>query len=196
MKKIKNLLSEESLAVLCLTIVILVSFYIFHSQDKWDALPPFFLTCVTAIFSFFAYKHAKEKFRLDLMEKRLEVYKNLMTFCSVVMTEGSLIANDQNGKNIERGHKAAHESFRGSGWHQTRILFGDDIETLFQQLNNSYSWLVSFDSAESYGEKRNTWAKDRTQHLKFIIDTNTNLPNIFKPYIYFGFYKNENITNK
>lgn len=56
--------------------------------------PPFLATTVfstaTAIFAYFAYRFSKEKFRLDLFDKRFAVYEATLEFCSRVASHGSL----------------------------------------------------------------------------------------------------------
>lgn len=196
MDKIKKLFSEENLAIICLTIVILVSFVIFYSQDKWDALPPFFLTCVTSIFSFFAYKHSQEKFRLDLLERRFEIYKNALEFCSHIVKKGNLKYDEANKEEFQKALIAAHESFLGIGLHKTKSLFGKDINDLFDEISDHYSWLISFDETPDNVEERREWVKEKHYRLKNMWHIINTLPEHFRPYIYFGEYKNRSLKCK
>lgn len=142
-------------------------------------------------FSFFSYKFSKEKFRLDLLDRRWEVYQETLKFCSMVMKFGDIPTHsDDEDRNKEAisGLISAHEAFRGMGYHKSKALFGDDISDCFDKLNEAYAWFVTYNdipyseySAEDFERKR--------QHISLIVDISTDLPDLFKPYVYFGDYK-------
>jgi hypothetical protein len=68
------------------------------------------LPLITAIFAFLAYKYNKEKFRLDLFEKRWEVYENISIFCSILLRYSR--APDKQ-EDIKKASEAMHKSFLG-----------------------------------------------------------------------------------
>ena len=147
-----------------------------------------FISCVALFFSYCAYRFSRERFRLELLDKRWEVYEQVLKFCSVVMTHGGLPGHGNEDKNEWRnesvlsGLKAAHESFRGIGYHKARSLFGEDIHDEFDRLNKTFAWLVS-------KPRPNDWVEIEHKHIKYVIETATNLPKLFKPYVYFGDFK-------
>jgi hypothetical protein len=127
----------------------------------------------------------KERFRLDLLEERFEIYKRTLEFCSIVQSHASLRANDRNKEQVEAALRAAHDSFRGFGFHRARALFGSDINDLFGKLNESYSYLVALGDETSPHYKATTF----WEHVQFIAEQCTKLPDHFKPYVYFGDYR-------
>jgi hypothetical protein len=173
-----------------LTIVVLIFLGCLLYRDKLEQIPSVVFGAVAIFFSYHAYLFSRERFRLDLFEKRWEVYQRTLEFCSQVIKYGGLPRHSDNEKRNEDIIKAlssAHESFRGIGHHKTRSLFGSEIYNHFEKLNNSYSWLLSFGLKE--GGDKAALAKEEGEHLKFIWQTIEQLPNLFKPYLYFGDYK-------
>ena len=160
--------------------------------NKPEEIPTVVFGSVAALFSFYAYFFSKENFRLELMEKRWDIYEKTLEFCSVVVTHGGLPPNSDNevrNQSIINGLIAANNSFRGIGYHKARSLFGDDIHELFGKLNKSYAWLISNQNLTP--RRAAELAEQRNEHLTFIWDTVNKLPDLFKPYVYFGDYKNK-----
>jgi hypothetical protein len=137
---------------------------------------------LTAVFAYLAYGFSKEKFRLDLFDKRFAIYEETLKFCSQVMAEGSA---------KEKAIMAAEGSFRGIGYHKAQALFGEDIHELFSRLNKSYAWLSAFAQAPSGSMTPDVWARAHTEQLNFIWDTANKLPELFRSYMYFGDYKRD-----
>jgi hypothetical protein len=171
--------------VLCIAL----SFLFIYKSNKYEYVPATVFAGFTLFFSYHAYRFSKEKFRLDLFDRRFEIYKEIIEFCSIVSVQATLSANDNNREEIKKAHQAAHASFRGMGYHKTHALFGEDIHELCKKLNNSYSHVVSLTESPSDPQMRAQWAQDRMQHIGFISDMTKQLPILFRPYIYFGNYK-------
>lgn len=169
-----------------LTLLVINLTQLLISIDKLELIPSTFLTAITAALAYLAYIYNREKIRLDLFEKRWDIYTRVIDYCSVVSTYASLrydFTNQESQDNIRRGIQAAHESFRGIGFHKSKALFGDDVNNLFSRLSKSYAFLVSFDrNAER--------AREYTEELSFTFNIAKDLPDIMKPYLYFGNYKN------
>jgi len=145
---------------------------------------------VTVTLSSVALFYSKEKFRLDLFDKRWEIYEHTLDFCSIVTQQGSLRATEDNREHIIRAVTAAGKSFRGIGWHKTRALFGPDIHGLFEKLNQTYSWLTVYSERPPNGTPEgDNWPTDMYNKSMFVYNTATGLPDLFKPYVYFGNYK-------
>jgi len=194
-KKLKEwkLKAEHFLSIYGLYIVLVFVFFVLSTLlvdvKRFDLLPATFFSAITALFSYWAYKFSKEKFRLDLFDKRWEVYENTLEFCSRVTQQGTLRMRKDNQEEILAALKAAENSFRGTGWHKTRALFGEEIHTLFEQLNESYAWLSAYSERPSNSKESDEWPQKMYDNSMFIWNTVQRLPDVFKPYIYFGDYK-------
>lgn len=143
---------------------------------------------ITAIFSYFAYRFSKERFRLELLAKRWEIYEETLKFCSMVVKYGGIpkYSDDpERNDSVIKGIQSAEQSFRGIGFHKTRSLFGPDIDKKFDQINRSYAWLLTFRDVPIDERTGGTWY----EHVMTIYDSMIELPNLFKPYVYFGDYK-------
>ena len=90
----------ENIVYLALTFVVLVLSILLLEVKKLELLPATFFSATTAAFSYLAYKFSKEKFRLDLFDKRWVVYENTLEFCSRVTQQGSLRRTDNNQAEI------------------------------------------------------------------------------------------------
>jgi hypothetical protein len=170
-----------------------LGFVIFlYKIDELSSIPTFTVACLALIFSYFAYEYSKEKFRLELMEKRLEIYENVVKFCSTSITYAGLSKHEKEDEHTTQqkieGIEAAHKAFRGLGYHKYKMLFGPDIEEIFKKLNKSFAIMVVKGHNSSSPEYQE-WIKKENDQLKFISDTLTELPNHFRPYLYFGDYK-------
>jgi hypothetical protein len=152
----------------------------------WDTVPAIVLGGVTCIISYAAYRFSREKVRLDLFEKRWAIYEKTLDFCSLVEREGTLKRTTENAEIIQKATEAAHASFRGIGWHQTRALFGPDIHRLFDELNREYTWLLSHSRPPAGEKARLDWANREHDALIFIGKAARDLPEAFRPYMYFG----------
>jgi hypothetical protein len=152
---------------------------------KEDLVPQLWLSIVAAVFAFFALIYSKEKFRLDLLDRRFEIYQKALEFCTVIFEQGSLDPNERNREAIIHALQAAHESFRGIGHHKTKALFGEDVSVLFDKINKSFSYI------STHGRIVDRDPQTYWKHVNFIAELPGQLPELFKPYIYFGDYKND-----
>lgn len=156
---------------------------------KFELLPATFFSAITALFSYWAYKFSQDRFRLDLFDKHWEVYEHTLKFCSKVTQQGTLKMREDNQEQILAALKAAENSFRGTGWHKTRALFGEEIHSLFEQLNKSYALLSAYGERPSDPKESAEWPQKMYDNSMFIWNTVKTLPDVFKPYMYFGDYK-------
>lgn len=163
-----------TLLILVITISTLVLFCI----NKPENIPALWLSGFALGFSYNAYVYTKEKFRLELFDKRWDIYQNTLEFCSRVTEQGSLRRREGNDDQILKALLNAEGSFRGIGYHKTRALFGKDIWNLFDKLSKSFSYLRSGGISPEKEEET----------LNFVWETVNKLPEIFKPYVYFGDY--------
>lgn len=175
------------LALLGVIVVLIMIF-----QSKWEAIPTTVFSTLTAVFSFWAYEFSKERFRLDLFEKRWPIYEAILKFCSHVIQQGRLKLDANSQEGTLAAIQAAEESFRGIGWHKSKALFGRDVIQLLEKLNKSYAYLSSFHSAPEDPSERTKWADESNRQLLFIWETVNELPEKFRPYVYFGDYRSNN----
>jgi len=153
--------------------------------NKPELVPQLWISVLAGLLSYLACVFTTEKMRLDLLQQRFEIYEKTLSFCSVVMSQGSLRADKENTDQIDTAIKAAHDSFRGIGWHRTQALFGDDIAALFRQLNEHFAYIVAFgDVRGPEFEAEKYW--NRVVQIANLAEA---LPNHFKRYIYFGDYQ-------
>jgi hypothetical protein len=167
--------------------IFVVSFLILIGTSKLELLPSVILGCITAIFAFCAYKYTKEKFRLELFEKRWEVYRNIAKFCSNAAIYGDLSPkpdNEDKEKIRKEAYDAMGKSFKGEGYHLRSLLFSNDVEDTFEELNQAYAFLSSHYLPSNQPFE---WS----DHLLKLSKIYEDLPNLFKPYLYFGDYRND-----
>lgn|GEM_PF-4422378 len=153
-------------------------------------MPSTLFTLLASLFSYAALLYSRDKFVLDLLDKKFEIYAKALEFCSIVIEYGGLKHHsDANNENYVKALKAADLSFRSIGWHKTKALFDDDIHELFAKINKSYAYLISFDEAPHDEAERKEWDQRWCDENKFIWETVNKLPEAFKPYVYFGDYR-------
>ncbi len=165
-------------------------FYDARQSDTTGISASVVFSIFAILFSCGAYLFTKEKFRLDLFEKRWEVYTSLLDFCSYALNNGNLRERIENNSARIEALKAAHHSFRAQGWHKSQVLFGSDVHNLLNDMDKTFYWLISHQEPPEEEGERNQWAKKQVEHLDFIFTTMLNLPLHFRPYMYFGDFKN------
>jgi hypothetical protein len=168
-------------------ICIVLSFFFINKSTKYEYVPATIFAGFTAFFSYYTYRFSKEKFRLDLFERRFAIYEKILEFCSIIVTYGDLPIGDNNKEERIRLQQAVDASFRSIGFHKTRSLFGEDIYELCQKLNKSYAFFVSY--SDPSGRNAQTYSKEWFENMTFMQNTIDNLPIIFESYISFGDYK-------
>ena len=146
---------------------------------------------LTSIFAFLAYRYTKERFRLDLFEKRYPLYQAVVTYCSAVTAVGSLTSqNPEDRDTIKQAIEAAQNSFQGIGFHKARALFGEDIHELFDKLHKTDVWLQVYGRGPGQ-MPHSEWAQKMADESTFIWETINRLPQTFRTYMYFGDYKRD-----
>jgi len=170
-----------------MAICIVLSFFFIKKSTKYEYVPATIFAGFTAFFSYYTYRFSKEKFRLDLFERRFAIYEKILEFCSIIVTYGDLPIGDNNKEERIRLQQAVDASFRSIGFHKTRSLFGEDIYELCLKLNKSYAFFLTYSdpsirNPEAY---TNEWLVNMT----FMQNTIDKLPTIFEAYISFGDYK-------
>lgn len=183
MKIIKDI--EKWPLALSIILGIAIMAVVLLRESNPEQIPAVLLSSVALGFSYYAYRFSKERFRLDLLARRWEIYEQVLKFCSVVITHGGLPKHSEDestNRSVVSALEAAHESFRGIGLHKAKSLYGPEVHEKFEQLNQMYAWFIASPRTED-------WVKTEQQYLLDILKIIEDLPILFKPYIYFGDYK-------
>ena len=155
-----------------------------YMSGKAENIPATLFAAFTAIFAYSALAYTFDKFRLDLFDRRFEIYTNLLTYASLVQERGEVrVAALEEGQR-ERLHNASAGSFRGQGLHKSRTLFGSDIIERLEKLNKSHAYLSVYTGPDVAGYN----AEEHTRHLLQVTNLIAELPALFERYIYFGDY--------
>lgn len=187
-KKAKALLlgalqwSQRHVAQLALFLGTLGSMWLLLQYGKEEIIPATIFASLAAWFSFQALSYTREKFRLDLFEKRLEYYYDIAGYCSLVVERAPASALTE----------AAHRAIRDRGGHKARLLFGKEIQELARNLDLGFSAMLKSHWAheltrEEAEETLKTANDHRDQSLQILGD----LHKQFRKYIYFGDYKSD-----
>ena len=179
MKPWKNEPLYLTLLFISVILILYLSWHFLGKHGLINTIIPAFFGSITVVFAYLGYKYTREKFRHDLFDRRWKIYQNLTTFLSLTLKYGD--APSSSNEDAENFHVSAHESFRGAGLHGAKLLFGDDIQSLFDNLNDTYAWLVAHQN-RTEEKAANEWEI----HMKFIRNTLKDLPDLFKKYLYFG----------
>ena len=192
MSKIIDKISLFYLIVILLSCVVIFFITLLILVNKSENIPIVILTGLTGLFSALAYFFSRQRFRLDLLDKRWSVYQAALKFCSIVSTYGGIPSPQKFPKDHKNLMEAVYTSFRGTGYHKTMSLFGEDIQGYFTRLNKVFGYLVTNReySNDKDDEKAERKAKEISENLNFVLQTVVKLPEIFRPYVYFGNYKN------
>lgn len=183
MKRYVGIPSPETFFGVAIVLVV-VATGLFIYVDKPELIPQLWTSIIAVFLSYWACAYSAEKLRLDLLDRRFEIYSKTLDYCSVVMSYASLERTKDNAEQIEKAMAAAHESFRGIGYHKTQALFGPDIVELFSRLNNSFAYISTYGKHESRGKDFD--AQKYWHHVNETVEIANRLPGYFKKYMYFG----------
>jgi hypothetical protein len=168
---------------LVIFIFTITSVLILPSLDKSEMVPATLFTGLAALFSYQALSYSREKFRLELFEKRLEFYTSMVNLCSMV-TQGYVEHEDDRREEVET---ARYECIRGHGSHKAHLLFGDDIVQKVKELDQAFTTLSMAHTARRSAAHFDP--QEEARAFTLFQETVSNLPVLFRPYIYFGEYQ-------
>ena len=180
-------LPQPALAFSVLLIMFVLSTALMIGVAKYDLLPQLWVSLVVAFLAYWAAYFTSERLRLDLFDKRFEIYEKAIEFSSVVMKHGSLRSTAASSDDVGRAIREAYESFRGIGYHKARALFGVDIADLFKEINDSFTYVIAFQDA---AVSEVSYAPDRYhERVLNIVSIAERLPDDLRPCLYFGDYR-------
>jgi hypothetical protein len=133
-----------------------------------------FVACV----GYQQYLVSRERFKLDLFEKRFAVYKGVQVFLSCILREAKV---------------ELEELFKFRANTQDAVfLFGEDIPEYIQQIDTKAIELCT--TAEKLngipvGEERSRICEKKTEQLMWLINQLPKLSGVFSPYLRFRSWK-------
>ena len=146
---------------------------------------PYILSAITVLIGIFVafvgyqqFKINREKFKLDLFEKRFAVYKGAQVFLSYVMRD----ANVDMEKFCE--FRAATQD--------AIFLFGEDIQVFLQHLDRKELELYRRQTELKdvpVGEERSRLCKEESEVLGDLVHQLPRLKDVFAPYLRFKTWK-------
>ena len=152
-----------TLLLLILVVGIPIAFY----TNKSEILPVFFVSLISAGVVYGTAQDSKNKLRLELFEKRYEIYEELMKILLYVQF---------NHKNdVEMKEVMVRDFCYNLKYHKISLMFGAEIE---EQLRNLFSELRNIISRQKEGEGAEVCLCMEDMINKTIT--------LFKPYLYFG----------
>lgn len=162
------------------------------SGDYLTAVLTIVFGSITVFFSCGAYKHTKEKFRLELFEKRWISYEATLEFFNILVSkDGAPDPNSSDFQEHKEAWRKACYSFRGKGLLKSKALFGKDVEVFLNKLNDAYNKAEGL--VIRHLSSRDPQYGAYHQELNSVIDDVKKLREeffeVFRPYIYFGNYK-------
>lgn len=173
-------IQHRVITFLIVTILLFNIFYFCEFFPEKKDMATFLISILAAFLAYLAYINTLEQMRLSLLDERWEIYSEVLKFMSVVSKYGRIpsaadLKDEEKKKEISEALISAHNSFRGIGYHKVKSLFGKDVDEFFNKMNEAYASFV-------------TDTDDDDKHLYFIVYSIAKLPDIFKPYVYFGDY--------
>jgi ribulose 1,5-bisphosphate synthetase/thiazole synthase len=141
----------------------------------------YFLSTITVIIgasvasaAYLQYRLAKNKFRLDLFEKRFAVYKGAQAFLNKIMNKGRVELND-----LFEFRAATQDAI---------FLFENDISEFMNSLDEKACTVgmieEQFKDLE-VGEERSRLAKEKSEGLNWLLGQLPRLKDVFGPYLKF-----------
>ena len=176
--------SELIILIIAGIVVLLIGSGFLYWKDKLEILPTFFVAEVAAGFSYLAYYNAREKFRLELFEKRLESYINFYDFCELIVSYGKIPDPKDYPKDHDVLTKAASKSIIGDGRHLTYFLFGDDVKSKYVEVSEIYERLKSRSvKYDVHGNISKTDEEENTKDIVRVFQIQRLLPELFSKYL-------------
>jgi hypothetical protein len=142
-------------------------------HEKWEYLGSLFFTAATAALGYQALIYTKEKFRLELFEKRMTEFQNVKKFCDLCNNRQLILIEDEVEDTVsiqtEYGEDL-YEAYYQIDRYKLSALFGSDIMSMHHL---AYDGLATFIAGKA----------------DLLLDIAQKWPAAFMPYIYFGDYK-------
>lgn len=163
-----------------LVCLLLIGIVVFVLIGKTENIPSFISGIGTLAVAAWGLYYTREKVRLDLFEKRWEIYENTVKFCSHVQTHAAIRQETKmSPEEAKEFREILQGSFRGLGYHKYRHLFGKDVSSIMDSLNDCYSILVAY-------RNKGYVTEEEDEAVRTVYRIAEKLPDLFAPYLYFG----------
>ena len=178
----------RNIAQIVIGVITTYAVYLLRNTDRHELIPATLFTGFASVCSIQALTYSREKFRLDLFEKRLEYYNDMVTYCSRVLG-----LNMMDPEYRDKLEQSAYKVIRGNGIHKARLLFGEDIHVFARQLHEGYLVFLTGSHSRRFtsAEEERTALEEQSKHFTFATQAPNTLHERFGKYIYFGDYKRE-----
>lgn len=138
----------------------------------------FIIGLVAASIAFLQWKLSRQRFKLDLFDKRYAVFQAVRKFLSVIFQDASFKDKD------------LFEFYAGTS--DAAFLFNDDIPKYIDQIKeialSMRTTSLKYDLLP-VGEQRNKLVEEESKQLEWLIDQLTKSEEIFESYLGFGHIK-------
>jgi hypothetical protein len=138
-------------------------------------IPTYLIALFVAYVGYRQYQLGREKFKLDLFEKRFAVFQGTRVFLSRILQDGAV---------KEMGYLWEYRASIG----EASFLFGDELVNYLEEI---YTRAVNMQSARDtfqplpVGEERTRLVGDAAQELKWLVHQLPELKVRFAPYLKF-----------
>ncbi|HUS44913.1 MAG TPA: hypothetical protein VM219_02645 [Phycisphaerae bacterium] len=136
------------------------------------------IAAVVACIAYWQHSLAKERFKLDMFEKRFAVYKATQRFLSVIFRDGKV--------DLEKLSEFRRDT------QDATFLFGQEIPAYLKRLDVQALNLVAINDrlrGLQVGEERSRLCREKTGLLHALIGELPNLKNVFASYLKFDKWK-------
>jgi hypothetical protein len=136
------------------------------------------LVAIVTWTGFQQHKLAKEKFKLDMFEKRFAVYKGVQVFLTIILQKAKFDLNDL----FEFRRKTQDSTF----------LFGKDIPEYIDGIDKKALKMMAAKEAQEplpVGPQRSDLCEEKSRLLMELIDELPRLKEVFSPYLLFDKWK-------
>lgn len=173
-----------------LGIITAYAVYTFHSAGRPELIAATLFTLFTAVCGLQALTYTREKFRLDLFEKRLEYYIKLSKYIYVAWLNAPYWeANPEGTGSVPNDlREAAAKSIFREGFYTARLLFGKDVHQLVLELQKEYLGKQPNPFNDILGKPLIMPRPKLWTHYTL---TSRSLSRHFDKYIYFGDYRQD-----
>jgi len=146
--------------------------------------PEYIFTAITIIIgasvaytAYNQYRLSKEKFKLDMFDKRYGVYKNTQVFLSKFLINPKIEMKD-------------FLEFR-AGTQDSVFLFKDDIPNYLEDIHKKAFdfWEIRRDLDGAQGDERSEMVREKTELFRWLHNQLPELKNKFAPYLKFKTWK-------
>jgi hypothetical protein len=184
-------------AVLIVSLIVFSCVLIAH--EKWEYLGSLFFTSATATFAYQALIYTKEKFRLELFEKRMAIFEPVKNFCDAIhdAVDIKVRRSDMLSELVLITSESGVLEFPASGVVEVMFLYEQIDEFKLAALFDSEVSGMGHAVYDAISNLEHT-VKDADHEvdlIKYLKTCAWKWPTLFMPYIYFGDYKRDKIPD-